>query len=720
MRLRWVAAISLAFTYLFFFEYLPPFRWVEIPYDLRGYHYPLDEFAFQKLRHGQIPQWDPTMYCGMTFVGNPQTALFYPPMWMVFAANHGNARLKYRSLQIMQIAHVWLAFVFCFMWLRNRKLHDFAALFGAGIFAYGGTMLMQLSHLGMLCAVAWMPLALWGIDRLRKAWDGWAFAALACSSALSLLAGHPPTWFVVATCILVYAAFSSGRTFLIAAAGIAGSLMIAAVQLFPSMEAARLKEPHEQYGAGIRELAFYISYFVPNFYDFGIATDAFTNPGYEYLYVGAPALFGLACVLIRPRVLKQAIPVLAVAAASAILVTNPFGLVWAVIRHSAMLEQICRSWNFLAGIGIAIAGLAAYGLDAFLRAQPMLWRRWWLPLVIGSAALWSAHLLRSWRPGGSGFAIGWKAAIEPGVMLALFSLMMLGWIAERSRRRAWLALAFIVATGIDYKVFGTSKRFDALRANSDRFLAAASFPGMSESVYQQLREAQDYRIGLDSADPSPADLRRLGLRTPQGGDTLVPEQYNKILRPEGTYYDFVGLDPANRELVQLLGVRYFITSEGQPLFPKLVADPEFRLLDKDQYFQVFEYARARPAYRWERPGPRDAIVPGEWSAEDREFDVTSESGGRFILVEEMYPGWRAFIDGRPVPDERWHDVFQSVAVPAGKHRVRFQFHSMTFRIGAIVSCISILGLALMVMRRARLPLQDQRRSVGLALPPALL
>src|SRR5258706_9776057 len=104
-------------------------------------------------------------------------------------------------------------------------------------------MLMQMGHLGMLGAVVWMPLAFWSIDRLRKAWDAWAFATLAFSSAFSLLAGHPPTWFVVATCIVVYAAFSSGKAFLLAAAGIAVSLMIAAVQFFPSMEAARLKEP---------------------------------------------------------------------------------------------------------------------------------------------------------------------------------------------------------------------------------------------------------------------------------------------------------------------------------------------------------------------------------------------------------------------------------------------------------------------------------------------
>ena len=639
------------------------------------------------------------MYCGMTFAGNPQTALFYPPMWLVFAANHGNARLKYRSLQILQLAHVWLAFFFCYVWLRNRELHELACLLGAGVFAYSGSMLMQLTHLGMLCAVVWMPLAFWSIDRLRLAWDGRAFAVLALSLALSLLAGHPPTWFVVVFCTMTYAAFSSWKAAAFTAAGVVGSLMLAAVQLFPAMEAARFKEAHEQYGAGIGQLAFFISYLIPNFYDFGIDTDAFTNSGYEYLYAGAPALFGLACILLWPRNLKRCIPILAVGMASLILLTNPYGLVWSVIRHSTLLEQVCRSWQFLAGVGIAIAGVAAYGLDAFLRARPHLWRGWLFPVVLAGLALWTVQLLRHWS--GHGFSIGWKAAVEPAVMLALFSLAMFGFIAERGRRRIWLAAALLVAAGVDYKVFGTSKRFNASRSNADRFFAQASFPGMDEGTYRKLRAMPPYRIGLDATDPTPATLRQLGLTTPQGGDTLVPEQYNRILRPEGAYFDFVPLDPANRELLQLLGVGYFLTAEGQPQYSKLLADPEFRLLTKDDYFKVFEYLHPQRVYRWEQPGPNDAAEAAEWTAEDREFNVHSENGGRFILIEQMYPGWRVFVDDRPAAEERWHEVFQSVMVPAGQHRVRFQFRSSTLRTGMLVSCLSIFGLALLAIFRRR-------------------
>ena len=82
-----VAALSFIFTYLFFIEYLSPLRQVHIPYDLQGFHYPLVDYAFQALKDGRFPEWDWTIYCGQSFVGNIQAALFYPPTWLLFAAN---------------------------------------------------------------------------------------------------------------------------------------------------------------------------------------------------------------------------------------------------------------------------------------------------------------------------------------------------------------------------------------------------------------------------------------------------------------------------------------------------------------------------------------------------------------------------------------------------------------------------------------------------------
>jgi uncharacterized membrane protein YfhO len=85
-----------------------------------------------------------------------------------------------------------------------------------------------------------------------------------------------------------------------------------------------------------------------------------------------------------------------------------------------------------------------------------------------------------------------------------------------------------------------------------------------------------------------------------------------------------------------------------------------------------------------------------WEPETREFDVRSETGGRFELAEQFFPGWQATVDGQPAPIERWSEAFQAVQVAPGEHRVVFRFRSSGLRVGALVSLLAILGLAVVV------------------------
>jgi hypothetical protein len=695
MRLWSVAALSLVFTYLFFFEYLPPARWVDIPYDLQYYHYPLDDFAFRSLKAGHIPEWDPTIYCGMSFAGNPQVAMFYPPLWLTFAANLGRSRLGYRSLEILVIGHCWLAFLFCFFWLRHKKLKDLACVLGAAVFAYSGYMLLQLQHFGLVCGYTWMPLGLWSIDEAIESRSWRPLWKLACASALCFLAGYPPISVVFCVFMLTYAAFGAMRwkAILWTAGALAFSFLIAMVQVLPTWEALSLKTVVPGYGGGVMRRDFYLSYLIPNYFDFGLHVPANTNLFGEYLYLGAPAFFGLLWLIGHRQAFRGQMSILAVGLISLIFVNNPFGLVWNVIKYSDLLAQIFRSWYFLAGITLSVAGLAAVGLDRFLRREVPSPSRWLTPLVVILLGAWSVRLMWIWKEGSAGFAAGLPGVIDPAVMLALFSLTILVARGESGKRRAWLAAALLIAVGIDYKAFGTSKRVNAFEGNMDRIQASALFPGMDDDVYRQLRQHSEYRVALDESDPLPTDLRHYGLTTPQGGDPMVPAQYLEVVS-QTNKPGVIALDPSNQDLLQLLGVRYFLTTEDQPLFPRLKADADYRPLGPPAYIRVFEFSKAKPPYRWENWVPSDSIQRTGWKSDERDFQVHSDSGGRFILIEQFFPGWRATIDDRSVPIERWNRAFQSIVVPPGDHRLSFTFRSRGLRLGALISAVSLLVLIL--------------------------
>ena len=88
--------------------------------DIEGYHYPLLNYAFKALSKGRLPEWDPSIYCGMSFAGNIQAGLFYPPNWLLFLANAGRDGMRYKSIEILAILHFALALWLAYVWLRAR------------------------------------------------------------------------------------------------------------------------------------------------------------------------------------------------------------------------------------------------------------------------------------------------------------------------------------------------------------------------------------------------------------------------------------------------------------------------------------------------------------------------------------------------------------------------------------------------------------------------
>jgi hypothetical protein len=212
-------------------------------------------------------------------------------------------------------------------------------------------------------------------------------------------------------------------------------------------------------------------------------------------------------------------------------------------------------------------------------------------------------------------------------------------------------------------------------------------------AYQALWTNRDYRVTSDGS-PGPVDFRMWGLATPQGLDPFLPKRYRAIIVGWGAHFQthrvFL-MDYSNEQMLQTLGVRYAITYRGAADAPFLAESPNFRLLgQQDSFYRVYEYLHARPPFGWD--GTPGDVRPTGWMPEHRAFQVRSERGGRFGLVEEFFPGWKATVDGRPVTIERWREVFQSIQVGRGEHTVVFEYHSRWLLLGAAISLVSLAGL----------------------------
>jgi len=82
-----------------------------------------------------------------------------------------------------------------------------------------------------------------------------------------------------------------------------------------------------------------------------------------------------------------------------------------------------------------------------------------------------------------------------------------------------------------------------------------------------------------------------------------------------------------------------------------------------------------------------------------EIETQARNNGLLVLADSFYPAWDARVDGKRVPILRTNWIFRGVEVPAGKHRVVFQWNSFVFNLGLWLSMLSWIILAGLVIRR---------------------
>lgn len=96
------------------------------------------------------------------------------------------------------------------------------------------------------------------------------------------------------------------------------------------------------------------------------------------------------------------------------------------------------------------------------------------------------------------------------------------------------------------------------------------------------------------------------------------------------------------------------------------------------------------------PGERAEIV--RYEPDVAVVRVRADEPRYLVLTDSYFPGWRAWIDGRPVEVERASYLFRAVAVPPGEHTIEWRYRPTSLMVGAVVSAG---GLAAMMVLAAR-------------------
>ncbi len=130
----------------------------------------------------------------------------------------------------------------------------------------------------------------------------------------------------------------------------------------------------------------------------------------------------------------------------------------------------------------------------------------------------------------------------------------------------------------------------------------------------------------------------------------------------------------------------------------------------------------RPVQDHEYPGPVRPVIEGAGvppqgapapaspgtirESSDTDLTVTFDARvpGQLVLHDTYYPGWKAELDGHSVPIRPANAAFRAVAMPAGRHRVRFTYHPASVYVGLYVSLAALLvliGIVIAALVRSR-------------------
>ena len=749
--------------------------------DMASMLYPNYRFVSESLWRGELPLWNPYLFCGQPFAADIQTAVLYPVNLLFWALNRN---VTYHDLEWLVVFHIFLAGAFTYALLRaatppaqapigHRPIGRLACLAGSVAYMFSDFFVTHVGNLNLIAVAAWLPLVVLLLHRaVTELRLGYA-AAAGLAMAVAFLAGHIQPFLYAAVAVALYSLLQVywrasvkserphlGRLLVVLAVFALVSLGAIAVQLLPSRELADLSvrsemtyEDSAQYSLPPSQL---VSLLVPDFFGRGPQDYWGHWPRTETGYIGVLPLIAaaLAVGLRRERFVRF---LAALALLGLCLALGGYTVLQGWMYELAPgFDRVRAPARFILLFDFAVAGLCALGVDVLLR--PLRERERavvsWFTRVLGAVALFAALVLAP----AAVFLLQLNREQPEQILkrvadlsdgFVLLSLLLLGSFAlllARQRARARRSTVGLLALGII--------AFDLISFGHDLEVTTKDpTAGYQQwAVVEFLRgDPGLHRIDTDTNvwdiwQPNAGPLH--GIQEVQGG------QHPLELASFRRYWSALG--SRSTPLYDLLNVKYIIGRKGVPLD---LTKWELAF-DGDPQFSVYRNVNFTPrAFVVHRsvvePSPEGQLTLMQSTGFDPMETVVVESGpslsgaaftssanvvsyrnsevvvnvqsaglGYLVLSDMYFPGWRASVNGQDVPVLRADYAFRAVPIGPGSQQVRLSYQPITWKVGGVISGLTWLAvlawgaLALIQSRRASRRAAHPLASPGIELSSA--
>jgi len=696
----------------------------------------------------RVPLWDPFTFSGLPFVGNMQSPVYYPPNWMSLVM------APWRFFNLYFVAHSLGAGLAAYALARRMKLSEAASAVCALAYQASGFYIAHLyaGHAGHLGNYPWLPLQLlaaWELVRTRKA--RWA-VGLAAFGAIQFISGHPQFFmysmtFVAAFTIVVW--FAEGRRELVKMVFmllLALALLVgfSAFWLLPGLEFRNLmpnpgRAPLEYATAysmtvsDVARLAFgrrsaFLTTNLPTFWE---------TCGYAGMIT--LVLAGAGAWLGRKKALTL---FLAVAAILTVLFSmgregGVFYFFYYVVPGYSGFRAPSR---MLMVYTIAVALLAGFGLDAFLRLGAS--RAKSGLILVGCAVAAAVALFLAMRflrdLDGAWADAFWAFRRPPAIIAAIATVLGLLAVAFRIPAAGWVVL---VALAVDLGSFAmpliktvpygdllwSSKMVDKLAAEEKPFRITMPRPD------NRLTKAQLAENWIEATQLS-HDASGLA-----HFDQLMVGKRGSLHKKRNAHY------------CRLLNIKYLISRGAMdaPGFEKVMEEkppnagmPNVLYRFKDYHSRAFLVGQtlwlpgSQPGYEGKRVTLKKSLEEidlmesayveetaaifgtGPWhkEAEIKDYkvdefyvEVETEKSAYLVISQIWHPGWKIMNGSLECPVYRTDGALLGTPLAAGKYRLKVFYNPKSIHIGRWITAITVLLTIVVSIIRPLARKQIQKR-----------
>ncbi len=688
--------------------------------DFGYFGYPLAAYHHDSFWRGEIPLWNPYNHCGLPFLAQWNTMVFYPGSYIYLL---GPPEI---TLSLFTLAHLWLAGIGMFVLARAWFQNAHAAAFAGFGFAISGLGLNFVLWPNNVAALAWMPfLVLFALDAQNRP----SFLRAIAVGAMQMLTGAPEmillTWIAIGA-LVVARTVDEKNLRLLARVSLIGIVIaaICAAQLLPFLDLVRISQRHREFGGSTWAMPLWgwASFFVPQLFTYVLSSDVrfqydqlWTSSYYLALPVTLFAVLAVANWKARAR-REKTLAILAVA--SVFMALGPAAYVYTALKSIFPALGLIRfpvKYVVLAMFTLPLLAAAALSQNfAALQSTKIRARALSLLALVIFGIVTYAKFFPKYEPPYD----NWPLTVRSGIVALAFAAGAL-FLIKGKHRFAPLALIALIPLEIFWQIGNPAPGVPrtALQEFSERQPDDIAGRAMQtreawEKLYKESlpntltnfvlnRKAWNANLNLIDHQPKVDGFFSLNMAETE---RLRLQLYARGQQNIDPLLDFMNVtlatDPQNIFAWAPRTNAMPLVTAGQ--VPRNIPAADFPAI----LFNIRFNPRAMVLFQHPAAGYDTNPVPAVVAMLEKQphrlaFEIDAPQPTFAVVSESFHPNWRARVNGQPVEKLRANFAFMAVPVLKGHSTVELTYEDLAFKYGMAISLASVTIALVLALRPVR-------------------